>query len=235
MTPRRALITGASKGIGYVLAELLAAAGHRSVGLARAAPADYPGEFHPADLADRTTTAEVLDRVLARGPVDAVVNNVALVRPARIGAVDLDDLAAVYDLTIRVAVQATQAALPGMIERGWGRIVNITSTVTLGKPERTSYGAAKAAQEFCSRAWGGELATTGVTVNSVAPDPLRPRCSGRTTHTGRPARPAIWPASRSAGLANRTSRAPIAFLLSEDAGFITGQTLRVDGGSIGAG
>jgi NAD(P)-dependent dehydrogenase (short-subunit alcohol dehydrogenase family) len=100
-----------------------------------------------------------------------VVNNVALVRPARIGAVDLDDLAAVYDLTIRVAVQATQAALPGMIERGWGRIVNITSTVTLGKPERISYGAAKAALEFCSRAWGGELATTGVTVNSVAPGP----------------------------------------------------------------
>jgi NAD(P)-dependent dehydrogenase (short-subunit alcohol dehydrogenase family) len=62
MTSRRVLISGASKGIGYALAERLAAAGHRPVGLARTAPSNYPGEFHPADLADRGATAEVLDK-----------------------------------------------------------------------------------------------------------------------------------------------------------------------------
>jgi NAD(P)-dependent dehydrogenase (short-subunit alcohol dehydrogenase family) len=96
------------------------------------------------------------------------VINVGLVRPARLGEVGLDDLAAVFDLTVRVAVQATQAVLPGMLDRGWGRIVNITSLVAVGMAERTAYGAAKAALDFCTRAWAGELATTGITVNSVA-------------------------------------------------------------------
>ena len=65
------------------------------------------------------------------------MNNVGLVRPAKLGAVDLDDLATVFDVNVRVAVQATQAVLPGMLAQGWGRIVNISSLVTVGMAERT--------------------------------------------------------------------------------------------------
>jgi NAD(P)-dependent dehydrogenase (short-subunit alcohol dehydrogenase family) len=140
------------------------------------------------------------------------------------------------DLTVRVAVQVTQAALPGMIERGWGRIVNTTSGVTLGKPERTSYGGAKAALEFCSRAWAGELATTGVTVNSVAPGPTETALFREDNPHGS-AGEARYLAGVPVGRFGQPHEiaAAIAFLLSEDAGFITGQTLRVDGGgSIGA-
>ncbi|MDT7643597.1 MAG: hypothetical protein QOC75_597, partial [Pseudonocardiales bacterium] len=205
MNSRRVLITGASKGIGHSVAERLAAAGHRPVGLARAAPATFPGEFHAVDLGDRTATGSAVREVLRGGAVDAVVNNVGLVRPAMIGSVDLDDLADVYDLNVRVAVQVTQAVLPAMIERSWWRIVNVTSMVTVGRPDRTAYGAAKAALEFCSRAWAGELASTGITVNSVTPARPRPSSSGTPTRRARPARRATSPASRSAGSANRTS------------------------------
>jgi 3-oxoacyl-[acyl-carrier protein] reductase len=236
MNSRRVLITGASKGIGHSVAERLAAAGHRPVGLARTAPATFPGEFHAVDLGDRTATGSALEEVLRGGPVEGVVNNVGLVRPAMIGSVDLGDLAEVYDLNVRVAVQVTQAVLPAMIERGWGRIVNVTSMVTVGRPGRTAYGAAKAALEFCSRAWAGELASTGITVNSVAPGPTETKLFRDTNPAG-----SASAAGQLAGIpVGRFGQphelaAAICFLLSEDAGFITGQTLRVDGGgSLGA-
>jgi 3-oxoacyl-[acyl-carrier protein] reductase len=234
MTSRRVLITGASKGIGGSVAERLAATGHRPVGLARTAPTRFPGEFHAVDLGDRTATADALREVLRGSPVEGVVNNVGLVRPAMVGSVDLAD---VYDLNVRVAVQVTQAVLPHMIERSWGRIVNVTSMVTVGRPGRTAYGAAKAALEFCSRAWAGELASTGITVNSVAPGPTETKLFRDTNPPGS--------ASSTRHLAGipvgrfgqpHELAAAICFLLSEDAGFITGQTLRVDGGgSIGTG
>ncbi|HEX4252640.1 MAG TPA: SDR family oxidoreductase [Pseudonocardia sp.] len=236
MTSRRVLITGASKGIGHAVAERLASAGHHPVGLARVAPAAFPGEFHPVDLADRAATDKALAEVLGGGPVDAVVNNVGLVRPAGIGSVDLDDLADVFDLNVRVAVQVTQAALPAMLERGWGRIVNVTSMVTVGKPDRTAYGAAKAALEFCSRAWAGELASSGITVNSVAPGPTETQLFRENNPVGS-AGAARYLAGVPVGRFGQPDElaAAICFLLGEDAGFITGQTLRVDGGgSIGA-
>jgi NAD(P)-dependent dehydrogenase (short-subunit alcohol dehydrogenase family) len=236
MTSRRVLITGASQGIGYAVAERLASAGHRPVGLARVAPAEFPGEFVPVDLADRAATDKALAEVLGSGPVDAVVNNVGLVRPAMLGSVELDDLADVYDLNVRVAVQVTQAALPAMTERGWGRIVNVTSMVTVGKPDRTAYGAAKAALDFCSRAWAGELASSGITVNSVAPGPTETKLFRDHNPAGSPGA-ARYLAGLPVGRFGQPDElaAAICFLLGEDAGFITGQILRVDGGgSIGA-
>src|SRR5579859_5348539 len=193
MTARRILITGASRGIGYSLAERLAGLGHEPVGLARSAPARFPGEFHEVDLASRQATDAALEKVLSGGPVDAVVNNVGLGRAGMIGAVDLDDLAELYDLNVRVAVQVTQAALPSMRARGWGRVVNVTSLVTVGLVDRTAYGAAKAALEFCSRAWANELGPTGITVNSVAPGPTETELSGSTTPKARKVLPGTAP------------------------------------------
>jgi 3-oxoacyl-[acyl-carrier protein] reductase len=236
MASRRVLITGASKGIGRDVAERLAAAGHQPIGLARTAPPDFPGAFHAVDLADRAATAATLADVVRDGAVDAVVNNVGFARFARIGAIDLDDVAEAYDMNMRIAVQVVQAALPGMLAAGWGRIVNVSSLTTLGTPERTTYAASKAALEAATRIWAGELAPNGITVNVVAPGPIETEMYRRGSPVGSPREAALLagiPLKR-VGAPREVSHA-ICFLLDEDAGYITGQVLRVDGGGSIAG
>jgi 3-oxoacyl-[acyl-carrier protein] reductase len=151
MPVRRVLITGASKGIGRAVADRVARAGNVAIGLARTAPADFPDEFMAVDLSDVAATAAVLDSVVASGRVDAVVNNFGYSRWGALGEIDLSDLMPTYDLNVRVAVQVTQAVLPGMLAGNWGRIVNVTSLVTLGTARRTPYAAAKAALEAATR------------------------------------------------------------------------------------
>lgn len=236
MPSRRVLITGASKGIGRAVADRVAEMGDIPVGLARSRPASCAGEFYEVDLADRTATAEALRAVVAAGPIDAVVNNVGFVQLGRIGSVELDDLFTTYDLNVRVAVQVVQAALPGMLDRGWGRIVNLSSLTTLGTPERTPYAAAKAALEASTRIWAKELAPAGITVNAVAPGPVETELYRQRSPVGSDRESQLLAAIPMGRVgAPREIAHIICALLDEDAGYITGQVIRVDGGGSIAG
>lgn len=233
MTGRRFLITGASKGIGYATATRMAAQGDIPVGLARTEPSDFPGEFISVDLADREATSAAISAALAGGPLDGVLNNVGIVRPQLLGEIDLADFEAVMDITVHSSIQTVQALMPGMIERGWGRIVNISSVVSLGGvPGRSSYGAAKATLEHLTRIWGQELAPHGVTVNDVAPGPVATDLFRQSNPEGSPGEArylSMVPMGRLGSVDDIA--AAVCFLMSDDAGWITGQTLRVDGGA----
>lgn len=226
------VVTGASKGIGKASAELLSAQGWSVVGVARHSPPSFPGEFLAADLSDAGATAALAGKLAARGDIRGIVNNVGLARHETIGEVDPASFANVLDLNLRPALQLTQALLPQMRAAKFGRIINITSLVTRGFAHRTSYAAAKAALESLTRTMAIELAAEGVTANAVAPGPTETelfRANNAAGSEGEARYLAQIPMKRFGKPAEIA--AAISFLASDAAGFITGQTVFVDGGA----
>lgn len=233
--PDTFLITGATQGIGLATARMLQADGHTVVGIARRPRPEFTGPFFAADLIDRNITAATLAEVTARYDIDGIVNCAGLNIPELLGDVDLDHLNQVLEVNIRATVQCTQAVLPGMATRGYGRIVNLSSRGALGRPKRTSYGAAKAGIIGMTRTWALELAHKGITANVVSPGPTetemfqRNNLAGPSADENRRHFLADVPMGRF-GTPNEIAVA-IAFFLDRRASFVTGQVLQVCGGS----
>jgi 3-oxoacyl-[acyl-carrier protein] reductase len=234
MQSRTAIVTGASRGIGYAIAARLLADGWKVVNLDRTAPeggADSAVQWFEVDLGDVDKTAEVLGAVLSQGPVSALVNNAAIGRMASLEDTTVEDFDASVAINMRAPVVCAQAVIAGMKEQGFGRIVNIASRAHLGKALRTSYAATKGAMVSLTKVWALELAPHGICVNAIAPGPIRTelfeRANPPEAHRTRQIVEAI-PVGRLGepqDIANAT-----AFFLDERSGFVTGQVLYVCGG-----
>jgi NAD(P)-dependent dehydrogenase (short-subunit alcohol dehydrogenase family) len=230
------MITGASRGIGLATAHLLAALGHRVVGIARKPPAQgFPGEFHALDLGEPQARDVILAGIVAAEAVDAVVNNLGIAQMEPVGEITSAALRHQFELNIVATVAVTQACLPGMRAQRWGRIVNLSSRAALGKEGRSGYATTKAGLMGLTRTWALELARDGITVNAVAPGPIGTEMFATHNPPQAPGTLAMLsqiPVGR-IGHPDEVAAA-IAFFLGEDAGFITGQVLYVCGGlSIG--
>ncbi|MWD28677.1 SDR family oxidoreductase [Aquicoccus sp. SCR17] len=230
------LVTGSTRGIGAATARMLSEAGHTVIGTGRSRPDDAPGPFYEVDFADPDATAEMLARIAEEHEVDHLVNNAGVSQSRSLEETTVADMDLHYAVNLRAAVQCAQAVIPAMKAKGRGRIVNLSSRVVLGRADRTPYAAAKAGLLSLSRGWALELAGFGITVNTIAPGPVRTALFDRNHPEGSEAYETLLktvPGGRF-GTPEEVA-APIAFLLSDGAAYINGQVIYVCGGaSIGS-
>jgi 3-oxoacyl-[acyl-carrier protein] reductase len=244
---RVALVTGASAGIGAASARALAAEGARVAVAARrtallddvvrdaqAAGAPDAAAF-AVDLADEASVAELLRAVHARfGGVDILVANGGGPRPGTYRDMELTDWDTAYRTTLRAMLQLVNGVLPPMTQRGWGRVVALTSTaVKQPIPTIALSNAFRSALTAALKTLSGEVAPLGITVNTIATGRI---LTDRLRATY-PDEAAIEDAARREVPMKRTGTpdelaAAVAFLCGEGAAYITGQTLAVDGGLI---
>lgn len=172
-----AIVTGGSAGIGAEICRSMLDAGYEVISMARRA-ADFS---HPrlhnmqVDLLDATATAQAGAEAASRFPISHVIHNAGVIWPNLLPQVTQEELHGLTQIHLGAAISLVQAALPGMQERKFGRIVMMSSRGALGLPTCTAYSATKAGMVGMARTWSLELAPYGITVNVVAPrsDPDR--------------------------------------------------------------
>lgn len=225
------IVTGASRGIGLVISEHLADLGHDVIGVARRAVDNFKGLFYTADLADESDAARVLSQILRDHSVDNLVSNAGLSRRHSLEDIPLSELREMMALNIQATVQCAQYVVPQMKARGKGRIVNVASRAMLGREQTSAYAATKAATEALTRSWAIELAEFGVTVNAVAPGAIASQMFERNNPVGTPERDKLMDRIPMHRLGQpREVASAIAYFLSDDAAYTTGQTLYICGG-----
>jgi 3-oxoacyl-[acyl-carrier protein] reductase len=229
------LITGGSSGIGAATCRALLAAGHRVLSLDRhgaSAPLAGVREFQ-VDLTDAVATAALARDLARQFAITTVIHNAGAVRERPLEEVTAADLLALNNLHVAAAVSLVQACLPTMKAQHFGRIVLVSSRAVLGLANRTAYSATKAAMLGLARTWALELGAHGVTVNVVAPGPIEAtQVFHEIIPPDSPKLPAIIRSIpvRRLGRPDDVARA-VLFFVDEAAGFVTGQTLFVCGGT----
>lgn len=236
-----ALVTGASRGIGAAIADTLAQAGATVIGTATS-------ENGAAAIGERLSAAGGAGRVLNAaengavenliaevekqyGKIDILVNNAGITRDNLLMRMKEEDWDAVMDVNLKSVFRASKAVLRGMMKQRAGRIITITSVVgTMGNAGQTNYAAAKAALAGFSKSLAREAGSRGITVNCVAPgfiDTDMTRVLPEETRKIFEAQTALGRFGEAQDIADA-----VCFLASEQARYITGQTLHVNGGML---
>jgi 3-oxoacyl-[acyl-carrier protein] reductase len=230
-----ALVTGGSSGIGAAICKSLLDAGYGVVSLSRGpSRTPLPGLNEvEVDLSDALATREAANEVASRFPITTLVHNAGAIREKALEEVTLDDLQSLTNLHLAAALSLMQANLPTMKQRHFGRVVLISTRAVLGLAGRTVYSSTKAGLLGLARTWALELGAHGITVNVVAPGPIEAtEMFHEIIPVGSPKLPRIVesiPVKR-LGRPEDVARA-VLFFAAPEAGFVTGQTLFVCGGT----
>ena len=238
LSGKAALVTGASGGIGEAIARALHAQG-ATVGLSgtrapvlEALKGSLGERAHalPCDLSDPASVETLVPSAeAAMGRLDILVNNAGITRDGLAMRMKDEDWAAVIDVNLTAGFRLARAAMRGMMKRRHGRIIGITSVVGVtGNAGQANYAAAKAGMIGMTKALAQELASRAITVNCVAPGFIETAMTGALNEKQREAILASVPAGR-LGLPGEIAAA-VTYLASEEAGYVTGQTLHVNGG-----
>jgi 2-hydroxycyclohexanecarboxyl-CoA dehydrogenase len=231
MAVKNAIVTGGGSGIGEAVANRLRADG-LNVAILDLTPSDETYSY-TADVTDRAAVDAALDEIRGvLGPVTVLVNAAGLERFKRFTDIEFSDWQRVIDVNLNGVFHCVQAVLPDMIEAGWGRIVNISSSSThSGQPYMAPYVAAKSAVNGLTKSLALEYGPSGITVNAVPPGFIDTPMLRKSEERGF----VVVQKNIDSTPVRRIGRpediaAACAFLISEEAGYITGQILGVNGG-----
>jgi len=234
---RVAIVTGASRGIGRAIAERLATEDLQIIGTATGESGaegitEYlqgKGQGYVLDVSNLASIETFFDQVKNHDAPQILVNNAGITRDNLALRMKDDEWQSVIDTNLSAIFRVTKSCLRGMTKAKWGRIINISSVVaSMGNGGQSNYAAAKAGIEGYSRSLASELGSRGITVNSVAPGFIE---TDMTKELGAEQTEALLtrvPAGR-LGSSDEVA-ALVAFLASEDAGYITGETIHINGG-----
>lgn len=234
--PRVAFVTGGSRGIGLATARRLAAAGHAVAIGSRSEPEDLdsgtdtPLTWVECDITDGASIDKALTTVEERlGSPGIVVANAGVTRDKLMLRMSDDDFTDIVDANLAGAFRTVRRAVKPMMKARWGRIVLVSSVVgSLGQAGQANYAASKAGLVGLARSMAREFASRGITVNVVAPGPIETDMLAAVGDKGIDAMTEAVPVGR-LGAPDEVAAA-IDFLTSDDAGYITGHVLAVDGG-----
>ena len=238
LTGKTALVTGASGGIGAAIATMLHAQGAnvvlhgtREVRLA-ALQAEFGERAHivTADLGDREAVANVIAEATEKaGPISILVNNAGITRDNLAMRMKEEEWDAVIDVNLTASMILCRTAMRGMMKARHGRIISISSIVgVIGNPGQSNYAASKAGMIGYSKALAQEVASRGVTVNVIAPGFIETPMTDELSDDQKTALLSRVPAAR-LGHADEIAAA-VAYLASDEAAYVTGATIHVNGG-----
>ena len=238
LTGKSALVTGASGGIGAEIARALHAAG-ATVGLSgtrveplEALAAELGSRAHvlPCNLSNAEEVEGLVKRAAeAMGTVDILVNNAGITRDGLAMRMSDDDWQSVIDVNLTAAFRLCRAAVRGMMKARWGRIVNISSVVgRAGNAGQANYAASKGGLVALSKSLAEEVASRGITVNCVAPGFIETAMTEKLNDAQRGTILASVPAGRMG--TPQEIAAAVLYLASQEAAYVTGATLHVNGG-----
>lgn len=234
LSGRRALVTGGARGIGAAIADALRRAGATVAVLDRETAGASPDHLHvSADVTDRGQIAVAVEQATSElGPLDVLVNNAGVLHQGSLVSTAEEDWLRTIDVNLSGTFRVIREVLPGMLDRRWGRIINLASITPLrGEATTTAYAASKGGVIGLTRALAREVAHRGVTVNAIAPGFVRTEQTREAFDgpTGDYVR-SLVPMGR---LAEPEDIAGTAVHLAAPASsYVTGQVLVVDGGVV---